>query len=108
MLPILDLMSTMASPHVSKLKDFITMQLPSGFPVKVEIPLFHVLNVCVTFVNVFGMDSPVEHVSTIQEQERLTCVIDDQCFDIPSHYTNRGLYLDHFSLHQGTRDNIPI
>ena len=34
-LPILDLMSTMASPHVSKLKDFITMQLPSGFPVKI-------------------------------------------------------------------------
>jgi len=31
-LPILDLMSTLASPHVSKLKDFITMQLPSGFP----------------------------------------------------------------------------
>ncbi|CAD7088128.1 unnamed protein product [Hermetia illucens] len=92
-LPILDLMSTMASPHVSKLKDFITMQLPSGFPVKVEIPLFHVLNVCVTFVNVFGMDSPVEHVSTIQEQERLTCVIDDQCFDIPSHYTNRDFEL---------------
>ena len=34
-LPILDLMSTLASPHVSKLKDFITMQLPSGFPVRI-------------------------------------------------------------------------
>lgn len=34
-LPILDLMSTMASPHVSKLKEFITMQLPSGFPIKI-------------------------------------------------------------------------
>lgn len=34
-LPILDLMSTMASPHVAKLRDFITMQLPSGFPVKI-------------------------------------------------------------------------
>lgn len=34
-LPILDLMSTMASPHVSKLKDFITMQLPAGFPIKI-------------------------------------------------------------------------
>lgn len=34
-LPILDLMSTMASPHVAKLREFITMQLPSGFPVKI-------------------------------------------------------------------------
>ncbi|XP_055372297.1 ankyrin repeat domain-containing protein 13D [Condylostylus longicornis] len=88
-LPILDLMSTMASPHVSKLKDFITMQLPSGFPVKVEIPLFHVLNACVTFGNVFGTVSPVDMVQTIEENERLTCVIDDQCFEIPSHYVNR-------------------
>lgn len=32
-LPILNLMSNVASPHVNKLKDFITMQLPAGFPV---------------------------------------------------------------------------
>ncbi|EDW71426.1 ankyrin repeat domain-containing protein 13D isoform X1 [Drosophila virilis] len=89
-LPILDLMSTMASPHVSKLKDFITMQLPSGFPVKVEIPLFHVLNACITFGNVFAMTTPVEHVTTLQEQDRTTCLVDDRCFDIPSHYVNRG------------------
>lgn len=89
-LPILDLMSTMASPHVSKLKDFITMQLPSGFPVKVEIPLFHVLNACITFGNVFAMTTPVDNVSTLQEQDRITCLVDDRCFDIPSHYANRG------------------
>ncbi|XP_067627016.1 ankyrin repeat domain-containing protein 13D isoform X2 [Eurosta solidaginis] len=88
-LPILDLMSTMASPHVSKLKDFITMQLPSGFPVKVEIPLFHVLNACITFGNVFGMTTPVEHVTTINEDDRITCIVDDRCFDIPTHYVNR-------------------
>lgn len=89
-LPILDLMSTMASPHVSKLKDFITMQLPSGFPVKVEIPLFNFLNACVTFGNVFALETPVEHVTNIQEKDRLSCVIDDRCFDIPTHYTNKG------------------
>ncbi|XP_034477262.1 ankyrin repeat domain-containing protein 13D isoform X2 [Drosophila innubila] len=89
-LPILDLMSTMASPHVSKLKDFITMQLPAGFPVKVEIPLFHVLNACITFGNVFAMTTSVDHVSTLQEQDRVTCLVDDRCFDIPSHYVNRG------------------
>ncbi len=83
-------MSTMASPHVSKLKDFITMQLPSGFPVKVEIPLFNFLNACVTFGNVFALETPVEHVTNIQEKDRLSCVIDDRCFDIPTNYTNKG------------------
>lgn len=109
-------MSTMASPHVSKLKDFITMQLPSGFPVKIEIPLFHVLNACVTFGNVFALETAVPHVSQIREQpafgagedddddgdhigatsssppntDRLTCIIDDCCFDVPPHYTNKG------------------
>lgn len=90
-LPILDLMSTMASPHVSKLKDFITMQLPSGFPVRIEIPLFHVLNACVTFGNVFGLDAAVKNVENLREDDnRLSCVIDDMCFDIPSHYTNKS------------------
>lgn len=90
-LPILDLMSTMASPHVSKLKDFVTMQLPSGFPVKIEIPLFHVLNAVVTFGNVFAMETPVANVSSLQEsEERTTCIIDDCCFDVPSEYVQRG------------------
>lgn len=90
-LPILDLMSTMASPHVSKLKDFITMQLPSGFPVRIEIPLFHVLNAVVTFGNVFAIEAPVEHVSNIKESDdRTTCIIDDCCFDVPSEYVHRG------------------
>lgn len=89
-LPILDLMSTMASPHVSKLKDFITMQLPAGFPVKIEIPLFHVLNACVTFGNVFGLTTSIPNVNHIQEDERLTCIIDDCCFDVPANYTNKG------------------
>lgn len=34
-MPILDLMATLSSPHFAKLKDFIHMQLPSGFPVKI-------------------------------------------------------------------------
>lgn len=89
-LPILDLMSTMASPHVSKLKDFITMQLPSGFPVRIEIPLFHVLNACVTFGNVFALDAPVKFVERLREDDRLSCVIDDSCFTIPSHYVNKS------------------
>lgn len=96
------------------------MQLPSGFPVKIEIPLFHVLNACVTFGNVFALDQQVPNVSIIRETaavvngggasaangenispeelaascdingERLTCIIDDCCFDVPAHYTNKG------------------
>lgn len=89
-LPILDLMSTMASPHVSKLKDFITMQLPSGFPVRIEIPMLHVLNACVTFGNVFAIDTPVKFVERLREEDRLSCVIDDSCFTIPSHYVNKS------------------
>lgn len=91
-LPVLDLMSAMASPHVSKLKDFITMQLPSGFPVKIEIPLFHVLNACVTFGNVFGLDTPVKNVEHLREEDsqRLSCIIDDSCFDIPPNYADKS------------------
>lgn len=98
-LPILDLMSTLASPHIAKLKDFITMQLPSGFPVKIEIPLFHVLNALITFGNVFGLDSPVENVTNIKEDEdRLTCVIDEGCFEVPKNYANRAIDYSHQGL----------
>lgn len=98
-LPILDLMSTLASPHVSKLKDFITMQLPSGFPVKVEIPLFHVLNALITFGNVFALESPVPFVSNIKEDDdRLTCVIDDASFEVPASYENRASDYRHQGL----------
>lgn len=98
-LPILDLMRTLASPHISKLKDFITMQLPSGFPIKIEIPLFHVLNALITFGNVFGTDTPVEYVTNIKESdERLTCVIDEVCFEVPKNYANRAIDYSHQGL----------
>lgn len=44
-LPILNLMSNVASPHVNKLKDFITMQLPAGFPVSIALFVFRKSNV---------------------------------------------------------------
>lgn len=98
-LPILDLMSTLASPHVAKLKDFITMQLPSGFPVKIEIPLFHVLNALITFGNVFALDNPVPLVSNIKESDdRLSCIIDDSCFEVPPNYSNRAIDYSHQGL----------
>lgn len=40
-LPIVDLMA-ISSTHFAKLKDFIQMQLPSGFPVKIGKQLFNI------------------------------------------------------------------
>ena len=96
-------MSTLASPHVSKLKDFITMQLPSGFPVKVEIPLFHVLNALITFGNVFGLETAIPNVTNFKEEDgRLTCIIDDECFEVPANYGNHAG--DHLRASLGFED----
>uniref|UniRef100_A0A1B6CP52 Ankyrin repeat domain-containing protein n=1 Tax=Clastoptera arizonana TaxID=38151 RepID=A0A1B6CP52_9HEMI len=87
-MPIVDLMA-ISSSHFAKLKNFIQMQLPSGFPIKIEIPLFHVLNARITFGNIFAMDEPVQGVSTIEEG-RTTCVLDESCFQPPSSYAVMG------------------
>ncbi|RTG85705.1 ankyrin repeat domain-containing protein 13 [Schistosoma bovis] len=63
-IPIIDLMSEY-NPYFHKLKEFLTKQLPSGFPLKVEIPLYHVLNACVSFGNLHGQDNSVYGVSTV-------------------------------------------
>lgn len=39
-MPIVDLMA-ITSSHFAKLKDFIEMQLPSGFPVKIGVILLY-------------------------------------------------------------------
>ncbi|XP_063891917.1 ankyrin repeat domain-containing protein 13D [Helicoverpa armigera] len=85
-MPILDLMAAISSPHFAKLKDFVQMQLPAGFPVKIEIPLFHVLNARITFGNIFATECPVPYIECIQEGDRLSCVVDDQCFAIGRGY----------------------
>ncbi|CAG9856866.1 unnamed protein product [Phyllotreta striolata] len=89
-LPIVDLMA-ISSTHFAKLKDFIQMQLPSGFPVKIEIPLFHILNARITFGNIFGTDQDVEKVARVQEENRLTCVLDENLFKCPSGYVHISL-----------------
>ncbi|KJE96937.1 ankyrin repeat domain-containing protein [Capsaspora owczarzaki ATCC 30864] len=55
-LPIIDLMSP-NNAHFAKLRDFIDISLPSGFPVKIELPLFRVISARVTFANC--SDGPV-------------------------------------------------
>ena len=39
--PIVDLMAQINSTHFCKLKNFITLQMPAGFPMKIEIPLYY-------------------------------------------------------------------
>lgn len=89
-IPIIDLMA-ISNSHFAKLKHFIEMQLPAGFPVKIEIPLFHVLNASITFGNIFALDTPVEGVSTVEDgNNKLSCIVDDSCFQPPPSYTFMG------------------
>ncbi|XP_031355358.1 ankyrin repeat domain-containing protein 13D [Photinus pyralis] len=88
-LPIVDLMA-ISSSHFAKLRNFIQMQLPSGFPVKIEIPLFHVLNARITFGNIFAMDSNVPLISRVNEDDHVTCIVDEMAFQAPPDYTEFG------------------
>ncbi len=62
-LPIVDLMAVNNS-HFKKLKEFITLQLPSGFPVKIEIPVYRVITAKVTFENIHALSRNVTNVRT--------------------------------------------
>lgn len=94
-LPIIDLMST-TSPHFKKLSDFIKMKLPAGFPVKIEIPVFHVLNACVTFDNINGVRGEefkavpfVSQISTEGPSDSSAptdIMVETACFEPPAGY----------------------
>ncbi|XP_036406761.1 ankyrin repeat domain-containing protein 13D [Megalops cyprinoides] len=96
--PIIDLMA-ISNAHFAKLRDFITLRLPPGFPVKIEIPLFHVLNARVTFSNLCGCDEPVSSVTVHtpegsteagQTPPPLHCEVDPSVFEPPPDYTTLG------------------
>ena len=102
-LPIINLMAN-SNSHFAKLRDFITLQLPAGFPIKIEIPLFHVLKARITFNNVNGSDSCPTGVVVLQDiQDNSTemdssdeqtemllkntrCVIDRSLFEVHRNY----------------------
>uniref|UniRef100_A0A673ZWL9 Ankyrin repeat domain 13D n=1 Tax=Salmo trutta TaxID=8032 RepID=A0A673ZWL9_SALTR len=93
--PIIDLMA-ISNAHFAKLRDFITLSLPPGFPVKIEIPLFHVLNARVTFSNLCGCDEPVSSVTVHTPEEApetlrpFHCEVDPSVFEPPPDYTTLG------------------
>jgi len=89
-MPIVDLLA-ISNTHFQKLKDFIHMQLPSGFPVKIEIPLFHVLNARITFMNIQSLDEKVDGVTSFGEDSGLVSVdISDSVFEVPKGYNSLG------------------
>lgn len=74
LLSILEVMAPFK--HFSKLKDFINMKIPPGFPVKVEVPVLPTISATVTF-------------QSYREAEH-----DVKMFEIPSNYTEDSA---HFS-----------
>ncbi|GCC26135.1 ankyrin repeat domain-containing protein 13A [Chiloscyllium punctatum] len=100
-IPIIDLMAR-SSIHFAKLRDFITLQLPPGFPVKIEIPLFYVLNARITFgnVNVCSTDKALTPQAQKGSLSNLVMStpnggskfkVDESVFAIPENYHIRGM-----------------
>nr|XP_033778322.1 ankyrin repeat domain-containing protein 13B isoform X2 [Geotrypetes seraphini] len=103
--PIIDLMA-ISNALFAKLRDFITLRLPPGFPVKIEIPIFHILNARITFGNLNGCEEPVSSVrqspnseapspssdsSSVSSSSSMTscrgCEMDQALFEIPQGYS---------------------
>lgn len=90
--PIIDLMAR-TSAHFARLRDFIKLEFPPGFPIKIEIPLFHVLNARITFGNVNGCSTAEETVSQHVEGTQSDSAspltdfeVDQSVFEIPESY----------------------
>ncbi|XP_060105725.1 ankyrin repeat domain-containing protein 13A isoform X2 [Heteronotia binoei] len=87
--PIIDLMAR-TSAHFARLKDFITLEFPPGFPVKIEIPLFHILNARITFGNVNSCstieEASPETLEGAQQQPASAFAVDQSVFEIPKSY----------------------
>ncbi|XP_069788850.1 ankyrin repeat domain-containing protein 13A isoform X1 [Narcine bancroftii] len=99
-IPIIDLMAR-SNTHFAKLRDFITLQFPPGFPVKIEIPLFYVLNARITFGNVNACNTLKAATSQTHQgsQSSLTAPVsikdssfevDPSVYAIPENYRVRG------------------
>nr|XP_005999511.1 PREDICTED: ankyrin repeat domain-containing protein 13A [Latimeria chalumnae] len=97
--PIIDLMAR-TSAHFARLRDFINLKFPPGFPAKIEIPLFHVLNARITFGNINGCSTIAETDSTPQQTTENSLnnsaspvsrfEVDSSVFEIPQHYHVRN------------------
>ncbi|KAE9420046.1 hypothetical protein Angca_005663, partial [Angiostrongylus cantonensis] len=110
-MPIVDLMAA-NSAHFARLHNFIRMQLPAGFPVRIEIPLFHVVSAKITVGRVNEPGPFVTPLETASSFKVLTVAIDEDVFNIPQSYStvddlNTSLWWpedesDMSNLHSGT------
>ncbi|KAJ0067464.1 hypothetical protein NL108_007931, partial [Boleophthalmus pectinirostris] len=100
--PIIDLMARTSS-HFARLRDFVTLKFPPGFPVKIEIPLFHVLNARITFGNVNKCSTEEEATPTpagtptgdsegvnASVKSLVAFQVNASVFEVPTHYHRRG------------------
>ncbi|XP_014843400.1 PREDICTED: ankyrin repeat domain-containing protein 13A [Poecilia mexicana] len=95
--PIIDLMARTSS-HFARLRDFVTLKFPPGFPVKIEIPLFHVLNARITFGNVNKCRTEEEAAATPTSSDENDDVatattpfqVCPSVFEVPPNYHRRG------------------
>lgn len=92
----------------SRLKSFIQLQLPSGFPIRICIPLFHMINAQITFKNV-NDPSPNERKiedAAVDELGLPIFQLKPFLFDIPSGFsvytTNASLLFDNV-VHKSTK-----
>ncbi|XP_060640751.2 ankyrin repeat domain-containing protein 13A isoform X1 [Anolis sagrei] len=88
--PIVELMAR-SSPHFARLRDFIALDFPPGFPLKIEIPLFHVLNARITFGNVNAcrgeeVAQNVPEDGHLPPREAPPFVVDPSVFEAPPTY----------------------
>uniref|UniRef100_A0A0N5ADR0 ANK_REP_REGION domain-containing protein n=1 Tax=Syphacia muris TaxID=451379 RepID=A0A0N5ADR0_9BILA len=97
-LPIVDLMAV-SNAHFARLKNFIQLQLPAGFPVKIEVPLFHLVSARITFSNI---NKPGPYVKLNEADNAI--VFAANTFDIPANYRVTetqddfaGLYADRYA-----------
>ncbi|XP_028314327.1 ankyrin repeat domain-containing protein 13A isoform X2 [Gouania willdenowi] len=100
--PIIDIMAHTSS-HFARLRDFLNLKFPPGFPVKIEIPLFHLLNARITFgkVNECSTEEEVKPTAAAtqtssggEEEEAAARLngfkVSPSVFQVPLSYQRRG------------------